>query len=158
VSFILLIGVTIFLGEGEVRIIRLFGALLGLFSLPLVFLPMFTLRRHGGVPRGESYMATRKVVDRGLLGVVRHPQYLGYLGLAASFALSSQRWFSVALALLVGGFFFVHARAEEAHLRESLGPAYTAYASRVPRFNILLGLYRAYEGRKGRRGPPSPDS
>ncbi|MFC1661428.1 methyltransferase family protein [Gemmatimonadota bacterium] len=145
-----LIGITVFLGEGAVRGLRLLGALVGVLSLPLMFLPIVTLKRHGDVKVGESYMATRRVVDRGLLGVVRHPQYLGYMMLGVSFALLSQRWYSAALALVGGFFFCLHAVKEEGMLAERLSPDYEHYRSRVPRFNIFLGLWRALRGTNGR--------
>jgi len=142
IAFILLMAVTALLGEGDVRALRLLGALLGAGSLPLVILPIFGLKRHGEVPEGESYMATVRIVDRGLLGVVRHPQYLGYMAMAACFTLLSQRWYAVVLALVGCVFFILHTLREEKILLERFGDAYRVYMGRVPRFNILLGVMR----------------
>jgi protein-S-isoprenylcysteine O-methyltransferase Ste14 len=73
------------------------------------------------------------VVDRGPFGIVRHPVYLG-LGvhlLGACLATGN--------ALLIAGTLlgavpalYVRALAEEQLLKENLGPAYAAYAHRVP--------------------------
>ena len=142
VAFILLLGVTVILGGGELRWVRMVGAVVGVGSLPFVFLPMFTLRRHGGVSEGESYMATRRVVDQGLLGVVRHPQYLGYMMLAAAFSLLSQRWYAVVLGGTALVFFYLHACREEELLVARFGEPYSQYMNRVPRFNAPLGVVR----------------
>jgi len=40
------------------------------------WMPFYTLRERGGVPEGESYMKTTKLVETGVYSVVRHPQYL----------------------------------------------------------------------------------
>lgn len=142
VAVVLLIAVTVLQGEGDVRVLRLLGAVLGVASLPLVFLPIFGLKRHGDVPRGRSYMATLRVVDRGLMGVVRHPQYLGYMAMAACFALLSQRWYSVVLAVVGNAFFILHACQEEKSLLERFGDSYREYMGKVPRFNVVIGVVR----------------
>jgi len=143
VLFILLMAVTAILGEGEIRALRVLAAFVGAVSLPLIFLPMFTLKRHGEVREGESYMATLRVVDRGLLGIVRHPQYLGYILMGTTFALVSQRWYSVAMAALGSWFFVLHSRREEQSLLERFGSSYREYMERVPSMNLLSGLLRA---------------
>jgi protein-S-isoprenylcysteine O-methyltransferase Ste14 len=141
--------VTVLMGEGQIRALRIAGAVLGLGSLPLIFLPIVGLKRYGGVAEGKSYMATTQVVDRGILGVVRHPQYLGYLAMGACFALLSQRWYAVALALGGGVFFVLHTLREERILLERFGDSYRDYMGKVPRFNIFLGIVRRVLGRRG---------
>ena len=73
------------------------------------------------------------VVERGPFAIVRHPVYLG---LAVHFIGAC---LATGNLLLVGGTvlmtfpaLYVRAAAEERLLRESLGPAYDAYARRVP--------------------------
>jgi protein-S-isoprenylcysteine O-methyltransferase Ste14 len=139
---VVLLGITVVLGEGSLRGLRVVGAIVGALALPLMFLPFATLKRYGDVGPGETYMATRQLVDRGLFAVVRHPQYLGYMHLALSFALLSQRWYAVVLALGACSFLYLHAVREESVLRKRLGLDYQTYAARVPRFNLALGLWR----------------
>lgn len=74
-----------------------------------------------------------EVVDRGPFAIVRHPVYLGlaihFIGACVA---------TGNLLLIAGTLFgtfpalYVRALAEEGLLRESLGPAYDAYARRVP--------------------------
>ena len=143
ISFILLMAVTAVLGSGEIRVLRLVALITGVGSLPLIFLPMFTLKRYGEVDEGESYMATKRVVDRGLFSVIRHPQYLGYILMGVTFALISQRWYSVALAALGSLFFLLHTRQEEVFLREKFGLEYADYMARVQGLNLFVGVARA---------------
>jgi len=108
----------------------------------LFFLPMLALRRHGRVAIGGSYMDTTVVVDRGLFGIVRHPQYLGYMGLNLGFMLLSQRWPVLVLGVAAVVLFYGAALAEERMLRRQYGEPYVQYCRRVPRFNFALGLVR----------------
>ncbi len=74
-----------------------------------------------------------RIIDRGPYAVVRHPVYLG---IAIHFIGACLATGSLALVLgtLVVTFpaLYVRAAAEERLLRDSLGPAYEAYAQRVP--------------------------
>ena len=144
IAFILLMAVTAVLGSGEIRILRLVAVITGVGSLSLIFLPMYTLKRHGEVDEGESYMATKRVVDRGLFSVIRHPQYLGYILMGITFALISQRWYSVVLAALGSFFFLLHTRQEERFRRDKFGPEYGDYMARVPGLNRLVGVARTF--------------
>ena len=74
-----------------------------------------------------------EVVDRGPFAIVRHPVYFG-LGLHLLGAcLATGNWVLI-LGTLFGAFptLFYRASSEEQLLRETLGPAYDAYARRVP--------------------------
>jgi protein-S-isoprenylcysteine O-methyltransferase Ste14 len=74
-----------------------------------------------------------EVVDRGPFAIVRHPVYLGLAVHFIGACLATGNWLLIA-GTLVGTFpaLYVRAAAEERLLRESLGPAYGAYARRVP--------------------------
>jgi protein-S-isoprenylcysteine O-methyltransferase Ste14 len=115
---------------------------LGLCSLVLIWMPMFTLRRYGHIAPGKSYMQGTALVERGLYAVVRHPQYLGYMCLAATFAFVSPHLWTVVLGSLAVGFFYLYTLQEEKRAVDRLGPDYRAYTRRVPRLNVIAGLYR----------------
>lgn len=132
----------IILDNGPVALLRYLGAACGLAALPLMFLPIFTLQRHGSVPPGASYMGTTETVERGLFAVVRHPQYTGYLLLAATFALTSQHPVTIGCAAAGAVSVARWGIREERALRERFGATYDAYARRVPRFNLVAGLIR----------------
>jgi protein-S-isoprenylcysteine O-methyltransferase Ste14 len=73
------------------------------------------------------------VVERGPFAIVRHPVYLGLAIHFIGACLATGN-----LLLIAGTIFvtfpalYVRAAAEEGLLRERLGPAYDAYARRVP--------------------------
>ena len=105
-----------------------------------IFWPFYLLAKHGG--KGKSYIQTRIVVDRGLYAITRHPQYLGYIFLACGFALLSQHWVAILLAVIGATFLYLQAVREERYCLVQLGEPYEQYLRRVPRFNVVLGIVR----------------
>lgn len=130
--------------------LRYLAPLIGVASLGLMFWPMFILQRQGEAPPGANYMQATRLVEGGLFAVVRHPQYLGYMGLNLTFILIAQHWLVLLLGLAAIALFYRHARREEEHLLQKFGHAYEAYMRRVPRFNLLLGVVRLMRRRCGR--------
>lgn len=120
-------------------------------SVPLFALPFRHLPRHGAAAPGGSYMDTTRVAEGGVYAVVRHPQYLGYALLVAGFALLTWHPVLGCLAALAALGFHAQAREEERFLRSRFGAGYQAYAARVPRFNLVAGIWRLL--RRGRRSP-----
>jgi protein-S-isoprenylcysteine O-methyltransferase Ste14 len=111
------------------------GAVLGV-------LPVYTLRRQGGVPPGRGYVHTTVLVDRGLYAVVRHPQYLSFILIGVGLSLVAQHWAVVVLGLIVALTSALLTVDEEHALIERFGPAYTEYCRRVPRLDAATGLLR----------------
>jgi protein-S-isoprenylcysteine O-methyltransferase Ste14 len=109
-----------------------------------MFLPFAQLAKHG--ESESNYMETKVLADRGLYAIVRHPQYLGYILLFAGFALLSQHWISFVIA--AGGVATLYTQAvdEERFCQGKFGRAYDDYMARVPRFNLILGLWRFFNG------------
>ena len=105
-----------------------------------IFLPFFSLKKHGRIEDGENYIQTRAAVDQGLYAITRHPQYLGYLFLVCGFALLAQHWVAVLLAVVGATFFYLQAVREERYCLAQLGEPYEQYLGRVPRFNFILGI------------------
>ena len=134
-----------FLQRGGILLLRRIGVIVLLGSVLLAFLPIFTLRKYGRVQKGESYMNTSVVVDRGLYSIVRHPQYLAYMLFNAGFMLFSQNCVIVLLGALAIAFFYLHTIDEEKFCRKKFGEEYERYAKRVPRFNLPLGMIRLYQ-------------
>jgi protein-S-isoprenylcysteine O-methyltransferase Ste14 len=140
-TFILLIA-GLFVERGDDALLKALGVATFLPAIIFMFGPFVHLSRHGEVEEGKSFIHTTAVVDRGLYGIVRHPQYLGYCLLALGFALVSQHLAMLALAVVAVVFFYVQMVREERFLQRELGEPYEAYMERVPRANFFLGLYR----------------
>ncbi len=116
-----------------------------IWALGTVFaiLPIFTLRRRGGVPEGKSYMQTTALVDTGIYAIVRHPQG-GTAGLlfSLSLALIGQHWLLVVLAAVGMVLIYVDTFNADQACIEKFGQEYVRYMQRVPRVNFVTGILR----------------
>lgn len=121
-------------------------------ALPLFSLPFLHLSRHGASEAGKSFIHTTRVADRGVYAVVRHPQYLGYCLLVAGLASLSANPMSVTLSAVAIAGFAAQAVAEERFLVRRMGDAYVDYMGRVPRFDLLRGLWRWWRRRRNAEG------
>jgi len=130
------------LPDGDLLWLRMAGVFVLALAAILIFLPFVQLKKYGESGNSNNYMETRVVADRGLYAIVRHPQYLGYILLFSGFALLSQHWVTYLIA--AGGVvvLYTQAVAEERFCLEQFGNAYERYLARVPRFNLVLGLWR----------------
>lgn len=117
----------------------------GVWALGAVFgiVPIFALRRGGGVPRGQSYMQTTVLVEDGIYAIVRHPQS-GVAGilLCIAVALIVQHWLVAVLGLVAMGLFYLDTFKLDRTCIEKFGDAYQRYVQRVPRVNFLAGIVR----------------
>jgi protein-S-isoprenylcysteine O-methyltransferase Ste14 len=137
-----LIIVTQFLPRGDDPYLRGTGVVVLLLAGVFIFAPFYQLAKYGGMKDDQTYMQARIVVDRGLYAIIRHPQYLGYIFLACGFALLSQHWVAVLLAVVGATLFYLQAVREERYCRAQFGEPYEQYCRRVPRFNFILGIVR----------------
>ncbi len=104
------------------------------------WMPMYTFKKYGEVDEGISYIHTRKVVNKGIYGIVRHPQYLSGILLSAGLFLIAPHWVSLCLGVLNAAQYYQSAFQEEHDSIEKFGDAYEEYKKRVPRFNFILGI------------------
>ena len=146
VTTVFLIIVTQFLPRGGNSYLRGMGVFVLLLAGVFIFAPFYLPSRYGGTKAARAYMQTGTVVDRGLYAITRHPQYLGYIFLACGFALLSQHWVAVPLTGAAATFFYLQAVREESYCLAQLGEPYALYLRRVPRFNIILGIFRLLRG------------
>ena len=138
----LTIGSNLAFDSGDVRSLRFLGVFFALLALTFFAAPPFILRKHGEIKTGESFLDTQVVVDAGLFGIVRHPQYLGYIFLLITFMLLAQHWLTSLFGVLAIIFFYLHILQEEKYCLTKFGTAYQTYMQRVPRLNLVLGIYR----------------
>jgi protein-S-isoprenylcysteine O-methyltransferase Ste14 len=112
------------------------------------WLPLFTLRKYGGVPAGKGYVHTTRLVDRGVYGLVRHPQYLAGMLLAAALTLIARHWLVAVPGAVVVLLCYLDTFAEERSCFEKFGEEYRRYTERVPRVNFLPGILRRLPGKR----------
>ena len=138
-----------FVERGDRPLVRAVGLAALALAVVFIFGPFFHLSRHGRVEGGKSYVHTTAVVDRGLYAIARHPQYLGYCFLVIGFALINQHPFTLALAVIGVVFFYLQMISEERYLVKRMGAEYEAYMERVPRTNLIVGIYRYLRSKTG---------
>lgn len=115
----------------------------GIIFLSAIFgwLPIFTFRSKGKI-KGKSYIETTVLVDSGVYGIVRHPQYLAGVLMNIGLSLITTHWLVILLGIISWGIYYQNTFSEEKENLEKFGDKYRDYQQRVPRLNFLLGLYR----------------
>lgn len=111
-------------------------------AMILLFLPIFTLRAKGRVPRGKSYVAAQALVDVGVYALVRHPQYLGWMLMYLVVFLFTPNWILAGIGILGIACVYWFTRQEERLLVARFGESYERYMQTVPRFNLPAGIVR----------------
>jgi protein-S-isoprenylcysteine O-methyltransferase Ste14 len=106
------------------------------------WMPIYTLKKRGGVPEGESYMKTTEIVETGVYSVVRHPQYLAGVLLSLSLVLISQYWINALLFLPVLVGTYIDSRRADRRLVDKFGEDYTRYMEKVPGLDPVTGSIR----------------
>ncbi len=111
--------------------------------LVFAFLPFLIFKRKGGVAKGESYTKTTRLVDSGLYGIVRHPQYLAGILWSISLMLTTQHWISVVCGIPVIIGIYADMMHEDKILIDKFGEDYRRYMDRVPRANFFWGIIKS---------------
>ena len=111
----------------------------GLFGV----LPIPTLRRKGGVPQGESYVKTTRLVDTGIYAIARHPQGgVAWLLINLGLMLVAQHWLIALLGLACLPLVYLDTFKADRYEIEKFGDDYRRYMERVPRVNFISGILR----------------
>ena len=136
-----------FQNEAGYPAVRIFGWVIWALSVVFGVLPIYIFRKKAGVPKGKSFVKTTVLVDSGLYGIVRHPQYLAGILLNLSLILISQHWLSVLLGVPAMILMYFDIRKADQHEIEKFGEAYQHYMAQVPRMNFILGIIRQIQRR-----------
>ncbi len=136
--------------EGNVALIN---AGWGVMALSAIFgwLPIYTFRRWGKV-KGRGYIRTTVLVDKGVYGIVRHPQYLAGILLSIALPMIAQHWLVAALGAVAIVVYYLDTFVEERNTLEKFGAEYERYMELVPRLNAVVGIVRWIGRSVGRRG------
>lgn len=125
----------------------------GLWALSVIFgvWPILEFRRKGGVRKGQSYIQTTRLVDTGLYGILRHPQYFAGILLSWACACFSQYWPILAMTAVVTVALYADIVNADRYELAKFGDLYAHYMRRVPRVNFLLGIARVVRARPAAR-------
>jgi protein-S-isoprenylcysteine O-methyltransferase Ste14 len=125
------------------------GIVLYVFS-SIVFgiLPIAEFRKKGDVKRGKSYIHTTRIVESGIYAIVRHPQFITWMLWSVAGMLVFQHWVVIVLGLPVFPLTYLDLIRADRSLILKFGKEYSDYINRVPRINVVLGLYRFFRYQK----------
>ena len=118
------------------------GWVVWLISITLGWLPIYVLKKEGGVQKGKSYVHTKKIVTTGIYSVMRHPQYTAGILFSLALILVAQDWLVLVLGLIMIPMLYFDIIIADKHELEKFGDEYKHYMERVPRTNFLLGIIR----------------
>jgi len=122
--------------------LRYFGWAVFVLSAVFGWVPIFTLRKKGGVQKGKSYVHTTVLVDSGIYGVVRHPQLLAGVLINLALILITQHWLIAVIGITAMVLNYITAVKADQDLIEKFGDDYKRYMQSVPRLNFLTGVIR----------------
>ena len=119
------------------------GCVVWICGMLLVMAPIVMFPRRGGVPKGEPFVRTTRLVNTGIYTVVRHPQYTGgVLAIFFTTLLLYPQWLFAVLGAIGTVVIYMGCREEDQRLIQKFGEDYVAYMQKVPRMNFLLGAIR----------------
>jgi protein-S-isoprenylcysteine O-methyltransferase Ste14 len=137
-------------------ILWIIGGVFWMLSIVFGWLPIYILRKEGGVPEGKSYIHTTVLVDSGVYGLVRHPQFLGWIFLNIALIFITQNWIIAILGVVSAIIIGSETRNADKSGIEKFGNDYKYYMQSVPRINFLLGIIRHLR-RRNKSQLPLPD-
>jgi protein-S-isoprenylcysteine O-methyltransferase Ste14 len=121
--------------------LRYFGWGVLLLSAFFGWMPIFSFRRRGSV-KGRGYIHTTVLVNKGIYGVVRHPQYLAGILISVALPMITQKWPVAVIGLFDTVLYYLNTFEEEKGCVGKFGEEYKHYMNRVPRLNFVLGIVR----------------
>jgi protein-S-isoprenylcysteine O-methyltransferase Ste14 len=111
------------------------------------WLPIYTFKKYGKVPKWKGYIHTTQLVDKGVYAIVRHPQYLAGILMAIAFFLIAQHWLIGILCAILIIIYYLSVFDEEQDAIKKFGEDYKQYMKKVPRFNFIQGIIRSLNKR-----------
>lgn len=139
---LLQVGLCVFRSNPEgVVVVRYGGYVLWTAAVVFALVPIFTLRRKGGVAKGESYMKTTSLVTTGVYSLVRHPQGgLAWLLMNLAAILIGQTWSVAVLGLISMPLVYLDTLKTDQSCIEKFGDDYEQYMRDVPAVNLPMGI------------------
>jgi len=128
-------------------VIKIAGYIVWVLSAIFGWLPIFILKRKGGVRKGKSYVHTSVLVDSGLYAIVRHPQYTAGILFSLALELISQTWLIGAIGLVCIILMYMDILMADKYEIQKFGDEYKRYMKKVPGANFLLGIFWNFKRR-----------
>ena len=126
-----------------IEYIDYFGWMLLVLSIYFALAPVYIFKKIANVPEGKSYIHTKTIVDTGLFGVVRHPQYLSMLLVEIGLVLIVQHWLILIFSIICFILTYHGILIQDKILVRKFKDDYIKYMKKVPRTNFLWGLIKS---------------
>lgn len=134
--------------EAGLQVIRMAGWIIWGLSVILGWLPIFILKKKGGVGKGRSYVHTSVLVNTGLYAIVRHPQYTAGILFSLALILVSQTWIVAVIGLVCIVLMYLDILEADKHEIQKFGDEYRRYMKKVPGTNFMLGVLRLLRNKR----------
>jgi protein-S-isoprenylcysteine O-methyltransferase Ste14 len=118
------------------------GWILLILSIYFALAPVYIFKKIANVPEGKSYIHTKTIVDTGLFGVVRHPQYLSMLLVEIGLVLIVQHWLILIFSIICFVLTYYGIIIQDRILVRKFNDDYVNYMKKVPRTNFLWGVVK----------------
>lgn len=118
------------------------GWILLVLSLYFALAPVYIFKKKADVPKGKSYIHTKVIVDDGVFGIVRHPQYLSMLLVEIGLVLIVQHWLILIFSIVCFVLTYYGILKQDRILVRKFKDYYVNYMKKVPRTNFILGIMK----------------
>jgi protein-S-isoprenylcysteine O-methyltransferase Ste14 len=142
IESIIFIAILLFYRNLLIEYIDYLGWILLILSIYFAIAPVYIFKKIANVPEGKSYIHTKTIVDKGLFGIVRHPQYLSMLLVEIGLVLIVQHWLILILSIICFILTYYGILVQDRILVRKFKEDYVEYMKNVPRTNFLLGLVK----------------
>lgn len=124
--------------------LQILGIFFLLSAVILIPIPLILFPRKRDEKKHDHFFDVPQVISTGIYGVVRHPQYLGWVFIMIGLFFLRQEFVGAIFGFLGLVFLNYCAKIEESSLIIKFGEDYEIYRSTVPRWNLILGIYRYF--------------
>ena len=142
IESIIFAGILLFYRNLIIEYIDYLGWGLLVLSIYFALAPVYIFKKIERVPEGKSYIHTKVIVDNGLFGIVRHPQYLSMLLVEIGLVLIVQHWLILILSSICFILTYYGILLQDKILVRKFKDDYKEYMRKVPRTNFILGLIK----------------
>ena len=142
IETIIFAGIFLFYRNLIIEYLDYLGWILLVLSIYFALAPVYIFKKKADVPKGKSYIHTKVIVDDGVFGIVRHPQYLSMLLVEIGLVLIVQHWLILILSIICIILTYYGILKQDRILVRKFKDDYVIYMKKVPRTNFILGIMK----------------
>lgn len=105
-------------------------------------LPQAAFKKYGDIEKGGRFFESKRIVEKGIYGIIRHPYWFCWILLSLAFILLSQYWVMILIGTIACVAIYAETYQLDKNLIRKFGIEYKRYKERVPRLNILYGIIK----------------